>query len=57
MLWCDVCCGDVQELVPLKQEGADSDFRLSCSLPVQGLSWLSTTSPKLLPPMLHNPRL
>lgn len=31
---CSVCGGHVQELVPLKQEGADSDFRLSCSLPV-----------------------
>ena len=36
--WIPVSCSvhdrNVQELVPLKQEGADSDFRLSCSLPV-----------------------
>ena len=25
----------MQELVPLKQEGPDTDFRLSCSLPVR----------------------
>ena len=54
---CNVYCGNVQELVPLKREGADADFLLSCSLPVGGLSWLRARPKSYLvfPHMLHTP--
>ena len=47
MVCSDMCCGNAQELVPLKQEGTDADFRLSCSLPVGDLSWLCIRPRKL----------